>query len=80
MVRFGNFYKQNISQASIVFVFLMPQNMPRLKDYLATQSLPRGKYLLSYSFPLPGVEAINTVTVPQKGTIYIYDLKPLTKP
>lgn len=88
-VRFGNFYKQDISNAlprtprgagaSIVFVFLMPQNMPRLKKYLATQSLPRAKYLLSYSFPLPGVEAISTVTVPERGTIYIYDLKKLTR-
>lgn len=79
-IRFANFYKQDISNATIVFAFLMPQNMPRLKAYLAAQSLPRAKYLLSYSFPLPGVAPKSTVTVPERGTIYVYDLNSLTKP
>lgn len=77
-VYFGNFYKQDISGATIIFVFLMPQNMLRLKKYLATQSLPHAKYLLSYSFPLPNVKPQQTITVPQKGTIYVYNVREVT--
>lgn len=78
-IRFGNFYKQDLSQATVLFTFLMPKNMPRLKAWLAQQSIPRGKYALVYSFPLPNVEPEYIINVPQEGNIYIYDLPKLTK-
>lgn len=77
-IHFGNFYKQDISEATVLFTFLMPKNMPRLKTWLATQAIPHGKYLLAYAFPLPDVAPFQTVTVPKEGTIYIYDLRKLT--
>ncbi len=76
---FGNFYKQDISHATVIFTFLMPKIMPRLKTWLAEQPLPGGKYLLTYAFPLPATEPQHVVSVPNEGKIYIYDLQKLTK-
>lgn len=77
-VRYGNFFKQDLSAATVIFLFLMPKNVPHVKDWLSKQKFPRGRYLLSYAFPLPETSPAFTVSLPQKGTIYIYDLPKLT--
>ena len=76
---FGNFYKQDISKATVVFVFLMPKIMPRLKTWLKNQTVADGKYLLAYAFPFPDEPALQVVEVKGEGKIYIYDLQKLTK-
>lgn len=78
-VVYGNFYKQDISQATVIFAFLMPKNMPRLKTWLAQQPVPRARYLLAYTFPLPDTQPEQTIHVAKEGTIYLYDLSLLTK-
>lgn len=77
-VKFGNFYHRDISDATIVFSFLMPQSMPRVKEYLARQKLPRGRYLLVYMFPFQDVPPRQVIRAPRCGAIYVYDLKQLT--
>lgn len=82
-----NFYRQNLniarrqqpSQRSVVFAFLMPQNMERVRRYLERQSLPLGGYFLSYMFPLKSEEPVKVIRVPRCGPVYIYDLRRLTK-
>lgn len=78
-VRFGNFYKQNLSEATVLFAFLTPKTMPSVKKQLAQQIIPNGKYLLVYAFPFRDVEPEKVVTLPRQGAIYIYDLQKLTK-
>lgn len=78
-VRYGNFFKQDHSAATVIFLFLMPKNMPHVKDWLSKQSFPRGRYLLSYAFQLPDTAPAFTVSLPQKGTIYIYNLKEISQ-
>lgn len=78
-IKFANFYKQSIKDATIVFIFLMPNNMERLKKYLATQEMPNGKLLLSYAFPLKGIDPLTVVREDKAGAIYVYDLAELTK-
>ncbi|MDP3997808.1 MAG: hypothetical protein Q8P73_04895 [bacterium] len=77
-IRLRNFYKQKLPpETTVVFAFLMPDNMPRLKTYLAKQNLPRAKYLLSYVFPFKDVAPEQIVRTPKSGAVYIYDLKDL---
>ncbi|MBI4021898.1 MAG: hypothetical protein HY372_00930 [Candidatus Andersenbacteria bacterium] len=86
-----NFYRQSLQQTlmplsrrsnqrTILFTFLMPQNMERVRRYLASQSVQAARYFLSYMFPLPNTEPVKIIRVPRCGPVYIYDLRPLTKP
>lgn len=77
-IRPGNFYKQDISDATIAFVFLLPATMPRLKKYLAGQTIPRAKYLVAYAFPLADVVPLKTIREKRVLPMYIYDLRELT--
>lgn len=76
---FGNFYNRKIEDATIVFAFLMPDNMPRVKKWLARQSVPRGRYLLAYMFPFQDEPPLRIVRAKDCGPIYIYDLREMTK-
>lgn len=68
-----NFYRQTLPpDTTIIYTFLMPQNLPRLVNYLATQKLPRAKYLLSYTFALPNTPPRDIIQTPAHGTIYVY--------
>jgi hypothetical protein len=79
-IRYGNFYRQKLSEATVVFAFLMPQNMERVRTYLSRQVIPQGKYFLSYTFPFKGLTPLKVIRAPQCGPVYIYDLKQLTRP
>lgn len=79
VIRFGNFYKQDLSQATVIFAFLTPRTMPCVKQQLSQQVIPNGRYLLVYAFPLRDVKPEKIVTLPKQGAIYIYDLQKLTK-
>lgn len=56
-VRFGNFWKADISRADVVFVFLLDRFMVRLDEKMKTEG--RGKLLLSYTFEVPGRKPAN---------------------
>lgn len=78
-VKWGNFYKQKLpSETTVVFVFLMPNNLPRLVQYLKTQKVPQAKYLMSYTFALPNIPPRDIVQTQTHGTIYIYDWKQIS--
>lgn len=77
-IRAGNFYKQDISDATIVFVFLLPAAMPRLKKYLTSQSVPGAKYLIAYAFPLTDIAPLKTIKESRVLPMYVYNLRELT--
>lgn len=69
-----NFYKQDLPQSTtVIFVFLMPANMPRLKEYLRSQNLPNLKTVLAYTFPFKDIPPKGVVNTRDCGNIYIYD-------
>ena len=69
-----NFYHQTLpSQTTVVFAFLMPDNMPRLRHYLTSQNLPNLKYILAYTFPFKEFPPKGVIKTPNCGNIYIYD-------
>jgi cyclopropane fatty-acyl-phospholipid synthase-like methyltransferase len=52
-VRFGNFWKADISKADAVFVFLLDKYMPQLDDKLKKEG-KKGLRLASHTFQIPG--------------------------
>lgn len=76
---FGNFYQTTLADATIIFAFLMPATMPRVRQWLASQSVPRGKYFLAYAFPFKEVVPLHVVKVAKCAPVYIYHLSELTR-
>lgn len=78
MIRYGNFYKQPLGEATVVFAFLMPNNMPRVRAYVAGQRVPHGRYFLAYAFPLADEPPLQVVREKNCAPLYVYDLQELT--
>jgi SAM-dependent methyltransferase len=52
-IRWGNFWKADISKADAVFVFLLDKYMPQLDDKLKAEG-KKGLILASHTFKIPG--------------------------
>jgi len=78
-LHYGNFYKQKFPEATVLFAFLMPDNMARVKKFLSQQSMPRGKFFLSYAFPFKDEPPLTIIRAKKCSPIYVYDLQQLTK-
>lgn len=76
---FGNFYNASLADATVVFAFSMPANMPRIRRFLSQQVVPHGKYFLTYAFPFKDIQPQHVVKVPGCAALYIYNLPALTK-
>jgi SAM-dependent methyltransferase len=74
-----NFYKQPLSDATVIYAFLVPTTMERLRKYLAAQRLPQGKHMLVYAFPFKDIPPLQVIREPQCLPVYIYDLQELTR-
>ena len=75
-VYFKSFFKQNISDADVVFCFLVPGIMKRVGTYLDSQ-LKKSAQVISYAFPIPQWQPskiLNTLPNGDKASkIYIYN-------
>lgn len=65
-VRYGNFWKADLSKADGVFVFLITHYMDRLENKLSKE-LPAGTKVVSHAFKLPGRKALR-----KKGAMFLY--------
>lgn len=75
---YGNFFKKKLPQdTTFIFCFLMPNHMEHLKAFVATQTLPAAKALLSYAFPLKGIEPVTIFREKNCAPLYVYDLHKL---
>ncbi len=79
-MRLGDFYRAPLDEATVLFAFLMPKTMTRLRASLKEKSLPNGKYLVSYGWIFEDVTPLKVVREPRCLPMYIYDLKELSKP
>ncbi|OGY59341.1 MAG: hypothetical protein A3F24_00630 [Candidatus Colwellbacteria bacterium RIFCSPHIGHO2_12_FULL_44_17] len=68
-ILFKNFYKQNLAEANVVTIFLMPFAMKKLERQFKSQLKP-GTRILSYCFPLP--ESQGETDKPTKNDRAIY--------
>jgi SAM-dependent methyltransferase len=75
-IHLKNFFKQNISDASLVYCFLIPSLMPRVEKFLHQQLKP-GTPVIAYAFPFPNWQPVKVVeTLPngnKSSKIYIYN-------
>jgi hypothetical protein len=79
-VRYGNFYKKTLPpETTIIFAFLMPDKMERLRQYIVKQSLPQGKFLLAYTFPFKDIPPLHVIREPKCGPVYVYELSSLSE-
>jgi hypothetical protein len=73
---FKSFFKQNISDANVVFCFLVPRIMEKVGAYLDSQ-LKKGTQVISYAFPIPQwrpSKIVDTLPNSNKASkIYIYN-------
>lgn len=70
---YRNFYKAKLpDNTTVIFVFLMPENMPRLRQYLRKQSLPHLVYIASYAFGFKDVVPAYTVHEKNCAPVHIY--------
>lgn len=74
VVKFGNFYNKNFPDATVIFCFLMPDKMPRLRQWLKSQNLPKAKYILCYAFPFKDITPQSVIREPNAAPVYIYDI------
>lgn len=72
----GNYFKTNLSQATLVYLYLYPKLMENLRMKL-TKELPKEARVVSCRFPFPNREA-DKETVADKIKIYLYSLSSLS--
>jgi SAM-dependent methyltransferase len=65
-----DFFKQDLSQAEAVFIFLVGKVMDRLGRKLEKE-LKRGAVVISYGFTIPGWQAKKTIAT-QPSLAYVY--------
>jgi trans-aconitate methyltransferase len=70
-IRFGNLFTQDVSQADIVFIFLLCKSYPKLVSKLETQLQPSARVMVE-AWPLPGLEPIETLKAEGLLPVYIY--------
>lgn len=72
-VQFRNFFRQTLPHdTTIIFMFLMPDTLPRLQRYLTKQSLPNLQFVLSYAFPFKDIQPLGVIREKDCAPVYIY--------
>jgi SAM-dependent methyltransferase len=70
-ILFRDLFRFDLSQADIVYFFLTPPIMPRLRAKLETE-LRAGTKVISYAFAITGWTPSQIDTIPDGRTIYVY--------
>ncbi len=70
-IAFKNLFRQNLSDADIVYLFLTPPAMPKIKNKLESE-LKKGARVISYAFAIPGLELVAADQPPNRQSIYLY--------
>lgn len=72
-IHYGNFYNQKFPDATVIFCFLMPDKMPRVRQWLKNQNLPNAKYILCYAFPFKDITPQSVIREPNTAAVYVYE-------
>lgn len=67
-----NFYHEDLRQYDIVFCFLTPKAMERLRPKFEKELKP-GAFVISYAFPISGWVEKEILTSCHPGNVYIYE-------
>lgn len=74
LIRYGDFWQQNLGAFDVVYAFLSPAPMPALADK-AQAEMEAGKLLISNSFPIPGQEAAQVVELADRRNTRLFCYK-----
>lgn len=70
-----NFFKTDLSQAKVIFLFLLPKTIEKLKDKLLSKC-QKGTLIISHGFKINGLERFLIDTTERKlFSTYYYKLK-----
>jgi hypothetical protein len=68
-----NFYRQKLPiETTVIFAFLMPEHMVKVKSFLSKQHLPNLRYVLIYAFPFPDLKPLEVIHEPKCSRLYVY--------
>ena len=68
----GNFYKTDLRDADVVFTYLLPEVMERLRPKFENELRP-GVRVVSYAFKVPGWTATSRIKFsPKSPAVYVY--------
>ncbi|MBT3690428.1 SAM-dependent methyltransferase [bacterium] len=73
-VIFGNLFKQDLSNADVVFVFLMKRIYPKLKDKLEKE-LKQGTRVIVSTWGIDGWEVEKKISSKNNVVVYLYKMK-----
>ncbi len=69
-----NFFNANINEADIVFCFLIPKTMEKLKDKFIKELKPETK-IISFAFQIKGWVPYAVIQGGRKPPVYFYKIK-----
>ena len=70
----GNFFKSNISDATVVFVYLVPRVLEKIKPKLLAE-LKKGTRILSYKYKIKVEPGIKLVKKNLENEMYLYKIR-----
>jgi len=70
-IKWANLFKVDLSDADIVYLFLMPETYAKIKPKLERELKP-GARVVSYVWPIVGWEAEKVESVEGKLSLYLY--------
>lgn len=76
VVKFADGLRADLSRVTVLFAFLRPPTTPRLAAVLARRTGHASLRVLSYAFPVPGMETVEVLRVPGCAPLYRYTITP----
>lgn len=70
-IKFKNFWKADLSDADIVYIFLTPKVNPKAKEKLERE-LKKGSRVIAYTWPIDGWQPTKTNLMPGQPPMYLY--------
>jgi hypothetical protein len=70
-IHFGDVFKQDLSRADAVYLFLMPETYEKIRSKLERELKP-GCRVVTYVWPMPGWTPKNVDTCEKAPTLYLY--------
>lgn len=71
-LKFGNFFKADLRDADVVYIFLVPETMKRTANKLRKE-IRSGSRVISYAFPIEGWTPSKIISGDKEANIYIYE-------
>jgi len=72
-VFYKNFYKADLSEASVITIFGYPSKMKKVGEMLLKKARPKTR-VISYAFPIPNLKLIRKLKIKDCAPIFLYEV------